>query len=412
MLYDGKGIFDKGRVELENQKPILTKHLTFLLALTCGIVVANMYYIQPIGTQIAQTFHITTSLVGIVTMLTQLGYALGLLLLVPLGDVMDRRKLIVRMSALSSVSLLVAFFAPNFILFALACLLIGLLSIVPQVIIPYGAALAGPAHRGKIMGTLLSGLLVGILLSRTVSGIVASYLPWKVIYLIALVVIAGLTVLLQLKLPKNSLQVNRPGFSYRETLRSIPHLVARQRELREAAVNGFFMFGTFSIFWSTLIFYVSSPVYGWGTKEAGLLAIFGLAGAVAAPIVGRLADDYSERHIVLMGLSMQTASFILLFFFGSHLAALILAIVLLDIGNQFGQVANQTRVQALSDTASNRNNTVFMFTYFIGGSFGSLIGTTMWEHHGWFGVTIVGLLFQLLAYVCHFLVFHPEHDLN
>lgn len=406
-----KEIFDRGSVCVEiQQKPVLTKSLTFLLALTCGVVVANMYYIQPIGTQIAKTFQITTSSVGIVTMLTQLGYALGLLFLVPLGDVMDRRKLIVRMAALSAVSLLAAYFAPTFTLFAIACFLIGLLSIVPQVIIPYGATLAGPAKRGKTMGTLLSGLLIGILLSRTISGLVASYFAWKSIYLIALVVIIGLTVLLQVKMPKNSLQINRPDFSYLDTLKSIPYLVVRQRELREAAVSGFFMFGTFSIFWSTLIFYLSSPVYHWGTKEAGLLAIFGLAGAVAAPIVGRLADQYTERRIVLMGLVMQTISFILLFFFGSHLILLILAIILLDIGNQFGQVSNQTRVQALSETASNRNNTVFMFTYFIGGSFGSLIGTTMWEHHGWFGVTIVGLLFQLLAYVCHFLVFHPENN--
>lgn len=400
-------------MDVEKQKqPQLTSGLTFLLALTCGVVVANMYYIQPIGTQIAKTFHISTGSVGIVTMLTQLGYALGLLFLVPLGDVMDRRKLIIRMSALSSISLLAAFLAPNFLLFALAGFLIGLLSIVPQVIIPYGAMLAGPAKRGRVMGKLLSGLLVGILLSRTVSGLIASVVDWKYIYVLALVVIALLTLILQVKMPKNSQPLNQQNYSYLTTLKSIPHLVASQRELREASINGFFMFGTFSIFWSTLIFYLSSPAYHWGTREAGILAIFGLAGAVAAPIVGRLADDYSERNIVLMGLLMQTASFILLLFLGSHLVALIGAIVLLDVGNQFGQVSNQTRVQALSETASNRNNTVFMFSYFIGGSLGSLVGSLMWQHHGWSGVTLAGLLFQLLAYGCHFWVFSSRKNLH
>ena len=142
------------------------------------------------------------------------------------------------------------------------------------------------------------------------------------------------------------------------------------------------MFGTFSIFWSTLIFYISSPAYNWGTFEAGILAIFGLSGAVAAPIVGRLADSYSERKIVYMGLVMH----------------------------QFGQVANQTRVQGLGEAASNRNNTVFMFMYFIGGAAGSLLGTTMWQQYGWLGVTVSGLVFQGCAFFFQFVVFREKKE--
>ena len=170
------------------------------------------------------------------------------------------------------------------------------------------------------------------------------------------------------------------------------------------------MFGTFSIFWSTLIFYISSPAYNWGTFEAGILAIFGLSGAVAAPIVGRLADSYSERKIVYMGLVMQTISFIALLVGGSHLAILLLAIILLDVGNQFGQVANQTRVQGLGEAASNRNNTVFMFMYFIGGAAGSLLGTTMWHQYGWLGVTVSGLVFQGCAFFFQFVVFREKKE--
>ncbi|RQD29693.1 MFS transporter, partial [Tetragenococcus halophilus] len=161
---------------MEKQSNDLTKQFIFLLAATCGIVVANMYYVQPIGTQVVESFQVSTSSIGSVTMLTQVGYALGLLFIVPLGDVLNKRRLIISMAALSSLSLLGAFFAPNFQLFILAAFIIGLLSVVPQIIIPYGAVLAGPEKRGQVMGKLLSGLLVGILLSRTFSGVVASFL--------------------------------------------------------------------------------------------------------------------------------------------------------------------------------------------------------------------------------------------
>lgn len=391
----------------KNEKTTLTSSLILLLSITCGVVVANMYYIQPIGTKVATSLSVSTSAIGILTMLTQLGYALGLLFLVPLGDVVDRPKLIIRMAALSAISLLAAFFAPSFTLFACASFLIGLLSIVPQIIIPYGAVLAGPKARGKVMGTLLSGLLVGILLSRTVSGIVASLFSWRMIYLFALVLVAILTGLLYWKMPRTQIKTIS-SVSYLDSLKSLPYLVKTQRLLREASISGFFMFGTFSIFWSTLIFYISSPVYHWGTFEAGILAIFGLSGAVAAPIVGRLSDSYSERKIVGMGLAMQTLSFVALLVAGSHLVVLLVAIILLDVGNQFGQVANQTRVQGLGEAASNRNNTVFMFMYFIGGATGSLLGTTMWQQFGWLGVTLTGLAFQLCAYICQYIIFQKR----
>ena len=391
----------------KNEKTTLTSSLILLLSITCGVVVANMYYIQPIGTKVAASLSVSTSAIGILTMLTQLGYALGLLFLVPLGDVVDRPKLIIRMAALSAISLLAAFFAPSFTLFACASFLIGLLSIVPQIIIPYGAVLAGPKARGKVMGTLLSGLLVGILLSRTVSGIVASLFSWRMIYLFALVLVAILTGLLYWKMPRTQIKTTS-SVSYLDSLKSLPYLVKTQRLLREASISGFFMFGTFSIFWSTLIFYISRPVYHWGTFEAGILAIFGLSGAVAAPIVGRLSDSYSERKIVGMGLAMQTLSFVALLVAGSHLVVLLVAIILLDVGNQFGQVANQTRVQGLGEAASNRNNTVFMFMYFIGGATGSLLGTTMWQQFGWLGVTLTGLAFQLCAYICQYIIFQKR----
>ena len=385
---------------MKKQQSGLTNQVTFLLALTCGIVVANMYYIQPIGTQIAQAFQVSIGSIGFVTMLTQLGYALGLLFLVPLGDVVDRRKLIIRVAALSSLSLSAAFFAPSFI---------GLLSIVAQIIIPYAPVMAGPANRGKVTGRMLGGLLTGILLSRTISGFIASAASWRTVYLIAVIFVLALVVLLQLKLPKTVIHTQTSNrLTYLGSLKSLPKLIKSQPLLREATVNGFFMFATFSIFWSTLIFFVSSPAYYWGPKEVGILAIFGLSGAFVAPIIGRLSDYYPERKIVLIGLLMQFGSFILLFLGGTHVVLLILAIIILDIGTQFGQVANQTRVQNLGEEASNRNNTVFMFFYFIGGSLGSLIGTLMWQNYGWSGVTLTGIGFQLFALFFHFMLFAPK----
>ena len=386
---------------MKKQQSGLTNQVTFLLALTCGVVVANMYYIQPIGTQIAQAFQVSIGSIGFVTMLTQLGYALGLLFLVPLGDVVDRRKLIIRVAALSSLSLSAAFFAPSFFLFALSSFFIGLLSIVAQIIIPYAAVMAGPANRGKVTGRMLGGLLTGILLSRTISGFIASAASWRTVYLIAVIFVLALVVLLQLKLPKTVIHTQTSNrLTYLGSLKSLPKLIKSQPLLREATVNGFFMFATFSIFWSTLIFFVSSPAYYWGPKEVGILAIFGLSGAFVAPIIGRLSDYYPERKIVLIGLLMQ--------FGRTHVVLLILAIIVLDIGTQFGQVANQTRVQNLGEEASNRNNTVFMFFYFIGGSLGSLIGTLMWQNYGWSGVTLTGIGFQLFALFFHFMLFAPK----
>lgn len=329
---------------MKKQQSGLTNQVTFLLALTCGVVVANMYYIQPIGTQIAQAFQVSIGSIGFVTMLTQLGYALGLLFLVPLGDVVDRRKLIIRVAALSSLSLSAAFFAPSFLLFALSSFFIGLLSIVAQIIIPYAAVMAGPANRGKVTGRMLGGLLTGILLSRTISGFIASAASWRTVYLIAVIFVLALVVLLQLKLPKTVIHTQTSNrLTYLGSLKSLPKLIKSQPLLREATVNGFFMFATFSIFWSTLIFFVSSPAYYWGPKEVGILAIFGLSGAFVAPIIGRLSDYYPERKIVLIGLLMQFGSFILLFLGGTHVVLLILAIIVLDRYSIWASSQSNTR---------------------------------------------------------------------
>lgn len=388
------------------QKTVLTQPLILLMAFITGVAVSNLYYIQPIQALVATTFHVTSGAVGTVAMLTQVGYALGLLLIVPFGDVMSRYQLILRMLGLSLLSLLAAYLAPNFIFFALTGLMIGLTSVVPQIIIPYAAVLAQPQKRGAVLGTILSGLLMGVLLSRSFSGIISSYIHWRWVYLIATIAIALLILLVALKLPKDSRPKNGP--SYWQTISSIPGLIAHQRLLREAAINGFFMFGTLSIFWSTLVFYMASPAYRLGSGTVGLLAILGAAGALAAPIIGRLADAKSPRFIIATGLFMMTISYLLFLFWGHFMPILMLGIVLLDVGNQCGQVANQTRVKMLGEATSSRNNTVFMFAYFMGGASGSFFGALAWSFGGWVAVCLLALAYQCLALIAHFILYRPK----
>ncbi|WP_163627449.1 MFS transporter [Lactiplantibacillus plantarum] len=251
----------------------LNKSTVLLMAISAAIVVANINYIQPIEADIAQQFNLPNAVIGAVAMLTQLGYAFGLLLIVPMGDIMNRRMLIMRLLVLAIISALLAFVAPNIWVYALASLLIGITSVAPQVIIPYAGFLAPRNQRGQVLGNVLSGLLVGVLLSRTVSGVLASYLPWQMVYLIAAILIAGLWLVLWRKLPHDPVTTHTTN--YKAMIQTVPQLVKRYPVLRASAVNGFVLFGVSNIFWATLVFYLQHQ-YGWGSREAGLLALLGV----------------------------------------------------------------------------------------------------------------------------------------
>lgn len=256
----------------------LNKSTVLLMAISAAIVVANINYIQPIEADIAQQFNLPNAVIGAVAMLTQLGYAFGLLLIVPMGDIMNRRMLIMRLLVLAIISALLAFVAPNIWVYALASLLIGITSVAPQVIIPYAGFLAPRNQRGQVLGNVLSGLLVGVLLSRTISGVLASYLPWQMVYLIAAILIAGLWLVLWRKLPHDPVTTHTTN--YKAMIQTVPQLVKRYPVLRASAVNGFVLFGVSNIFWATLVFYLQHQ-YGWGSREAGLLALLGVTGVLA-----------------------------------------------------------------------------------------------------------------------------------
>lgn len=376
-----------------------------LMAVVCGAAVANLYYIQPLEAQIAAAFHVSQNAAGIAAMLTQVGYAFGLLLFAPLGDMLEHRAVILRMLLLVALSLFAVGWSPSYAVLLAAMLAVGLTTIVPQLIVPYTAQLARPSDRGRAIGVVMSGLLIGILLSRTFSGLVGAAVGWRTVYFLAAGLMVCLLLVVRFFFPKSTVSGK---MSYAGLLRSIPGLVKGQRTLREAAVNGFCMFGSFSAFWTSLIFLLRTPHFNMGAREAGLFGLAGIAGALAAPLVGSVADRKSPRYTVGIGVLLSTLAYVCFIAFGFHLWGLIVGVVVLDLGNQSGQVSNMARVQALGDQARSRNNTVYMFSYFIGGAAGSFLGTLDFQIFGWYGVCGVGAMFQLAAIGAHFLVYRER----
>lgn len=388
---------------------ILRQSLILLMAVVCGVCVANLYYVQPMEAQLAAEFQVSQSAAGIAAMVTQVGYALGLLLLVPLGDLVERRTLILRLLVLVAASLVFAAASPVYGALLAALFAVGATTIIPQIIVPYAAHLARPESRGKVIGEVMSGLLIGILLSRTFSGLIGSEFGWRVVYWLAAGLTAILFLLVAVFFPRS---VPAAGVSYGGLMKSLPSLIRSQRTLRESAVNGFLMFGSFSVFWTSLVFLLETPAYGMGAREAGLFGLAGTAGALAAPLVGRSADRRSPRFTVAVGIVLSIAAYVCFFQFGYRIWGLIAGVILLDLGTQCGQISNQARVQALGDETRSRNNTVFMFCYFVGGAVGSFLGTQSWQHFGWQGVSLTGLAFQLAALLAHFGVYRGRRVPN
>nr|WP_162920312.1 MFS transporter [Clostridium fermenticellae] len=375
------------------------------MAIACGVCVANLYYVQPLESQIVHTFNISQNLGGLAATVTQVGYALGLLFLVPLGDMSERKSLILRMLGLIIIFLIFTSFSPNYPLMLISMFIVGLTTIVPQIILPYAAHLAPVGEQGKIIGYIMSGLLIGILLSRTFSGILGSIFNWRIVYILAALLIAILFVFISKFFPKEE---PTEKIFYTKILKSIPELVKNQPTLRESALNGFFLFGSFSIFWTSLIFLLETPIYNMGTKQAGLFGLLGIAGILIAPLVGKICDKKSPKFAVGIATVLSTVAYICFFIFGYNLYGLILGVIILDLGTQCGQVSNQARVQNLGDKTRSRNNTIFMFSYFVGGASGSFLGTLCWQYFRWYGVCTIGLIFQILALITHFIIYRKQ----
>lgn len=384
--------------EVQQNDSNLSGFLVLVMSVASGITVANLYYIQPLLVEIANSFHVTQVSVGFVAMLTQIGYALGMLIILPLADIKEKRFLITIMLLCSSCSLMLMFFSLNITVISIASFSVGFTSVVPQLIVPFAAQLADPKERGKIIGMVMSGLLIGILVSRTFSGLVGEYWGWRIVYLIAAVLMIILAIFLSRLLP---LCPPTSSMKYKELFKSMMSLTKSLPVLREASLNGALMFAAFSAFWTSLVFLLESSHYHMGADVAGLFGLVGVTGALAAPIVGRIADKRSPKFTVGIGMITVILSYLCFFALGYKLWGLIIGVILLDFGVQSCQISNQARVHALNDGARNRINTVYMVSYFIGGALGSYLGSYSYAHFEWYGVCILGLLTQLIAVVVH-----------
>ncbi|MGA9938077.1 MAG: MFS transporter [Candidatus Acidiferrales bacterium] len=382
------------RSPTSSDAPSISRTTVWFMAASTGVIVANIYYIQPLLADIASAFNLTVTKVGFIAMLTQIGTALGMLFFVPLGDSRERRSLITLLLGIAIVALVFVALARNAVWLALACFVVGMMGATVHLFVPFAAHLAPPRERGRVVGTVFSGILLGILLARTFSGSVGAHLGWRAVYAIAAAMMLCVAILVQFLLPRSKPSIELP---YLSLLRSTIGLIREHRDLREAAFLGGCLFCCFSAFWTTLVFFLGTPPYHYGAEGAGLFGLIGAGGAAGAPLFGRLADRRGPRFAVGLAMLSVLVSFGLMWAAGKILAGLIVGVLLMDMGTQAGHIANQTRIYALDADARSRLNMFYMVCYFVGGAIGSLLGAYAWRVRGWTGVCVFCLGVMIVA---------------
>ena len=360
--------------------------ISWALAVACGLTVANLYYSQPLLELIAQSFHVSRGAASVVVTATQLGYAIALALVLPLGDLLENRTLACRTLIGTAAALAVAAFVPDFGWFLAMSVLIGITSVVAQILIPFAAHLAPPEQRGRFVGQVMSGLLLGILLARTLSSLVAAAFGWRTIYVISAVLMLALSGALLMVLPKR-----RPphSSSYGSLLMSVGRLIAGQPMLRRRALAQGLQFAAFSAFWTSIAYQLVAR-FGFSQAAIGLFALVGAAGAAAAPIAGRLGDR-GWGHLARLGAIVTgVVSMVLAVLGSSSIIALAVAAILLDLAVQGHQVLGQRDIYALTENSRARINTVYMTTVFVGGAIGSAVSGVLFSRFGWTSVCVFG----------------------
>lgn len=372
------------------------------MAIATGLIVANLYYCQPLIILIAKEFAIPEDQAGTITYLTQAGYAIGMFFMVPLGDKLERKKQIQFTTLAAVVALIIAATASNFRMLQIASFLIGAASIVPQLILPLSASLASPEQRGKVIGTVMSGLLVGILISRTVSGFIGAWLGWRGMFWIAAVLCLLIVVVIQKKFP-----VNKPDFkgTYGELLQSLFSLIKTQPMLREATLINALSFAQFGAFWTTMVLLLSGDPFNFNSATIGLFGIVGASGALAAPLVGKLGDKGNPRVVIGYGCLLLLISFIVFYFSSESMIGIMIGIVFIDVGLQSVHISNQTRVYSLLPEARNRMNTVYMSFSFLGTALGSAFGLWLWNFGKWHAFSIGGAMLSVASIIIYALTY-------
>lgn len=380
--------------------------LIWLLAVGAGAGVANIYYIQPLLPLVRDSLALTSEQAGLVSAVAQAGYAGGLLLLAPLGDLVDRRRVILAKSALLVFALLAVAAAPNFAALLSACLAVGILGSLGQDFVPVAAHLATEETRGRIIGAVTTGILSGILLSRTLAGTLGDLFGWRAVYGCAAAVTAAVGVSLWRGLP--SMPAAAAG-SYAVLLRSVVMLACRHAILRKAMATQALLASTLGAFWSTLALMLAEPPFELGAGPAGAFGLAGAAGALAAPLFGRLADHQGPRLAIRLGCLLVGVSFVMMLILRGSLPILIAGAVLFDLGVMAGLVSHQSIAATIDPAARSRLNGLLMATAMAGVATGAIAGAWAWNRFGWAGVCLSGALAGFMALLGSFL---PPDDFS
>ncbi|MBT2534536.1 MFS transporter [Arthrobacter sp. ISL-48] len=370
----------------------MTRLRTITFAIAGGLAVGNLYWAQPLIEEIARSLDVSSAGAASLVTVTQIGYALGIFLIVPLGDVLNRRKMIPLILGLSAIALIGAAVAPTFSLLLAALGGVGLTTVSAQLLTPLASELAAPEQRGRVLGTIASGALIGILLSRTISGAVAEFVGWRAIYVLAAILTVALAVVLLFMIPQLE---KRPATNYFRLLGSVFTTVAQHRAARPTILISAAVFSVFSLFWTSLTYLLSAPPFSFTVGQIGLFGLAGLAGAVAARRAGSFHDRGWSVPASGVALTLLAVSFVGAWLAQSSVIALVVVVIVLDLAAQTTLVLGQTRLLSLPGQNRSRLNTAFVVSNFLGGAIGSALAGPLWATGGW--TTIAGTALAIVA---------------
>ncbi|TVS75641.1 MFS transporter [Escherichia coli] len=387
----------------------LSPALIVLMSIATGLAVASNYYAQPLLDTIARNFSLSASSAGFIVTAAQLGYAAGLLFLVPLGDMFERRRLIVSMTLLAAGGMLITASSQSLAMMILGTALTGLFSVVAQILVPLAATLASPDKRGKVVGTIMSGLLLGILLARTVAGLLANLGGWRTVFWVASVLMALMALALWRGLPQMKSETH---LNYPQLLGSVFSMFISDKILRTRALLGCLTFANFSILWTSMAFLLAAPPFNYSDGVIGLFGLAGAAGALGARPAGGFADKGKSHHTTTFGLLLLLLSWLAIWFGHTSVLALIIGILVLDLTVQGVHITNQTVIYRIHPDARNRLTAGYMTSYFIGGAAGSLISASASQHGSWAGVCLAGATIALVNLLVWWRGFHRQEAAN
>lgn len=378
------------------EAPVLSRSLTVLFAVTCALAVANVYVAQPLLDAMAASLGVPPSLIGVVVTATQVGYAAGLILLVPLGDLLDRKALVVTQLLVSVLALLAVGCAQQWLALLAAMVLVGLMAVVVQVVVAYAATLAAPTQRGQAVGTVTSGVVLGILLARFAAGVVADLAGWRAVYFTSAGLMLAVAVLFYLKVPV--LAAPRLQASYRTLLRSVFMLLASEPVLRARGLFALLIFTAFSLLWTAMVLPLSAPPLSLSHTQVGLFGLAGIAGALAAARAGRWADQGHGQRTTGFALALLALAWLPCAWAQTSLWALVLGVILLDFAVQAVHVTNQSLILAARPDVQSRLVGAYMCFYSVGSGVGAVVGTLVYARWGWVAVCEVGAAVSVMAW--------------